>query len=200
MLSSTILSIATSIFTLSASAAPLQIRCEGADEYSSPRINGNLSTGITWATYTGSGWKWIANGEGSNGGYPTDTVIFDYRGYVPTPPHLNYTISQWYGANDQYRIGVGAINAVETCLGGSDDRISGFDCDSPLAAWTISCLSRDTDNGPVRGNCRFEATQSGGCATFTDFDTPMNLTDCSPIDDGDIYNPQNNPQQFYFRE
>ena len=29
---------------------------------------------------------------------------------------------------------VGKINGVETCLGGRDDRISGADCDSPLAA------------------------------------------------------------------
>jgi len=75
MLSSTILAIATSLFSFSASAVPLQIRSEGVNEYSSPQINGNSSTGITWATYTGSGWQWISSGEGASEGYPADTVI-----------------------------------------------------------------------------------------------------------------------------
>jgi len=60
--------------------------------------------------------------------------------------------------------------------------------------WTISCGTGDA----FEDKCRFEATQSGGCATFTAFDLPMNLTDCSPIDIGDLSNPQNNPQQFLF--
>ena len=71
MLSSTILAIATSLFSLSASAA-LKIRSD--NEYSSPQINGNFSTRITWATYTGSGWQWILSGDGSSEGYPTDTI------------------------------------------------------------------------------------------------------------------------------
>jgi len=75
MLSLTSIAIATSLFSLSASAAPLKIRSEGVNEYSSPQIDGNLSARITWATYTGSGWQWISSGEGSSAGYPTDTIM-----------------------------------------------------------------------------------------------------------------------------
>ncbi|GAA5917171.1 uncharacterized protein JCM6883_006239 [Sporobolomyces salmoneus] len=198
MLTSTIFAFAISLFALSASAAPLRTRSAGVNEYCSPQIDGNSSTSIDWATYTASAWQYISSGEGTNGDYPTDTVIHDYRRADPVPSDIYVNISQWYRANDQYRISVGKINGVETCLGGRDDRISGADCDSPLAAWTISCTDCELYNGHPQGNCRFQATQVGTCATFTGFDTPMNLTECSPIDDGDFTNPQNNPQQFVF--
>ncbi|GAA5834403.1 hypothetical protein JCM5353_008934 [Sporobolomyces roseus] len=181
---------------MTASAAPLLSR--STESTCSPVINGNYSTHIATAFNTRSAWKYVGSGEGSNGDYPVDTQVTDVGTMDPNPPGTDLTVSQWYGANAQYRIGVGKFNGVETCLGGRDDRIYGLDCDSALAAWTITCDACSSNDGSQAGICSFQATQVGTCATFTGSGQAMNLTECLPIDgeNPDVYYQTN--QQFIF--
>ncbi|GAA5853802.1 hypothetical protein JCM5353_002351 [Sporobolomyces roseus] len=191
MLSSTLFTIATSLCALSTSAAPLRTRQTA--EYCSPQIDGTLSTSISPAFDTLAHWNWLS-GEKSR-----DTTIVTETGHGGELPYGTYmTITRQDGATDQYRIGVGEHDGVNVCLAPHDDEIWGVDCSDSDAAWKISCSNCEMYNGHPQGNCRFESTKVGLCATFTDFDQPLNLTECAPIGEGDVSNPQNNPQQFIF--
>jgi len=70
MFSSTILAIATSLFSLSASAAPLRPRSEGAGQDCSPCINGTLSTTISPNFNTRAHWTWLSGEKG-----PDTTIV-----------------------------------------------------------------------------------------------------------------------------
>ncbi|GAA6019328.1 hypothetical protein JCM11491_000896 [Sporobolomyces phaffii] len=171
-------------------AAPLSGRAveeTTTTSFCSPRFEGNHSTHISLSVNTRTAWKWIS--AGADREYPTDTEVTDVGTMIPNPPGTDLTISQWYGASDQYRIGVGKFDNVETCLGGRDDRISGADCDSSLAAWTFVC-EQCTDAGAPLGNCYLKATQVGTCATFSETGRPMNLTECLPLTSSD-------PNEYY---
>ncbi|GAA5828715.1 hypothetical protein JCM5353_002866 [Sporobolomyces roseus] len=190
MLTSTVFVALTYLLTLSASAAPLDSR--STKSVCSPLVTKNFSTTIEPAFYTGASWNYIGANKGGSGDY---TTITDIREMNPVPTGVHLNISQWHGASDQYRINIGKRHGVETCLGGRNDKIYAADCASPVAAWTISCSDCNEYNGHPQGVCRFQATRNGGCATFTDFDKPMNLTNCLPLF-GDKYYQDN--QQFIF--
>jgi len=70
MRSSTLIAIATSIFSLSASAAPLRSRSEGVGQDCSPRINGTLSTTISPNFNTRAHWTWLSGEKG-----PDTTIV-----------------------------------------------------------------------------------------------------------------------------
>lgn len=77
MHSSTLLSLATALFTMTASAAPLLSR--STESTCSPVINGNYSTHIATAFNTRSAWKYVGSGEGSNGDYPVNTQVVSFH-------------------------------------------------------------------------------------------------------------------------
>ncbi|GAA5888805.1 hypothetical protein JCM16303_003018 [Sporobolomyces ruberrimus] len=169
-----------SAFLTSTFAAPLAPRADtGA---CSPRFDGNFTTQLRLNHDPSLAWQW--GGENPTETYPTNVYVAELGDKVPNPAGATFNISQWYGSNREYRIGVGKFDGVETCLSGRYDQLSGADCASPLSAWTIvcsSCYDNEYQNGLPEGPCYFESTSVGTCASFTDRNEAMNLTTCKPI-------------------
>lgn len=74
MHSTTLVTLATALFSFSASAAPLLSRSTDEASYCSPRIDGNYSTTISPGFYTGAAWRFTTL-DGPDAGYPDKVVV-----------------------------------------------------------------------------------------------------------------------------
>ncbi|GAA6062268.1 hypothetical protein JCM10212_000928 [Sporobolomyces blumeae] len=147
----------------SAVAAPL-LHPRGSTDCA-PTISEPTETGIRPSANIHDNWIVYKDSTGS----PVKVTMEAVYNELPSNETTKLTVS---GSDDQYRISVGTVDSIETCLGASpsSNKLVATPCEAAESA--------------------FRSTYGGTCATFRD--GLIVFEECKNLDTADIYTAQGN--------